>query len=284
MDPTIARMEQDLKDLDRSIHTRTVYVQTVKRFQRHFGRPLQELGVDEVTSYMRMLVRSPDHSASTCAVYAAALRFVFRVTMQRPEQVAGLRTPRRARKLPTVLTAEQVRRCLAVTSSERNRALVMLAYGAGLRIAEATHLQIADIDSANGVIRVRQGKGRKERLVMLSPVLLEQLRRAYREQRPEGAWLFPGAEAQMPITPRRVRRIWADIQLRAGLRRHYPFHALRGAFATDLLDGGVDLRTIGLLLGHARMSSTVRYLAVQPSHVAKVVSPLDRLLDRPAVS
>ncbi len=150
-------MDEDLKDLDRSIHTRTVYVQTVKRFQRHFGRPLQELGVDEVASYIRILVRSPDLSASNCAVYAAALRFVFRVTMQRPEQVTELRTPGRARKLPTVLTAEQVRRCLAVSGSERNRALVMLAYGAGLRIAEAVHLQISDIDNSNGVIRVRQG-------------------------------------------------------------------------------------------------------------------------------
>ena len=281
MDPTIARMEEDLKDLDRSIHTRLVYVQTVKRFRRHFGRPMTELGVEEVTKYMRDLIRSPKHGPSTCAVYAAALRFVFCVTMKRPEEVMGLRTPRKPHKLPIVMTADEVRRCLRATTCDRNRALIMLAYGAGLRISEVVRLQARDIDSERGVLYVREGKGRKERVVMLSPVLLEQLRRAWREQRPEGPWLFPGQHRHTPITARQVRRGWADVQLRAGLRRHYCFHALRGSFATHLLDGGVDLRTIQILLGHARISTTVRYVAVQAQHVQNVVSPLD-CLEQPA--
>ena len=109
----------------------------------------------------------------------------------------------------------------------------------------------ADIESANGVLRIPNGRGRKERVVMLSVILLEQLRRAWKEQRPEGAWLFPGRKQHMPLHTRQVRQVWADIQARAGLRRHYPFHALRGSFATHLLDGGVDLLTILVLLGHA---------------------------------
>ena len=113
---------------------------------------------------------------------------------------------------------------------------------------------------------------------MLSLILLEQLRRVWREQRPAGAWLFSGHKRHMPLQTRQIRRVWADIQGRAGLRRHYPFHALRGAFATHLLDGGVDLRTIQVLLGHARMNSTVRYVAVQANHVNNVQSPLDRLV------
>lgn len=278
MDDIIARMEQDLKDLDRSISTRQIYLQIARRFQRHFGAPLTELGVDEVCEYMRTLRRSQGLSPSSCGVHAAALRFLFCVTMRRPVEVMALRTPRKSHKLPVVLSADEVRRCLDAATSERTRALVMLAYGSGLRISEIAHLQAQDIDSAAGVIRIREGKGRKERLVMLSPVLLEQLRRAWREQRPEGAWLFPGAEPHTPICQRTIRRCWADLQQRAGLRRHYRFHALRGSFATHLLDGGVDLRTIQVLLGHARMASTVRYVAVQANHVAKVPSPLDRLL------
>ncbi len=292
-DATIARMDEDLKELDRSIHTRRIYLQTVTRLRRHFGRPLQQLEIEDVQKYMRDLNRSGDYSAQSLRVYAAAIRFVFKVTVRRPEVVQGLRTPRVRSKLPIIMTAGEVRRCLAVTMSERNKAFIMLAYGGGLRISEVSHLRVADIESANGVLRIPNGKGRKERVVMLSLILLEQLRRVWREQRPEGAWLFPGHKRHMPLQTRQIRRVWADIQGRAGLRRHYPFHALRGAFATHLLDGGVDLRTVRrsrtdgratcttggqVLLGHARMNSTVRYVAVQANHVNNVQSPLDRLV------
>lgn len=277
-DPIIARMEEDLKDLGRSIHTRRSYAQTVARLKRDIGGPLEEVGPEEVRGWMRSLIRSGEYSESSLRCFAAAVRFVFAHTLGRPEVVAGLRTPRVPVKLPKVMSAEEVRRCLEAAGSERNKALIMLAYGAGLRISEVRHLQVRDILSEQGVLLVRSGKGRKERVVMLSVVLLQQLRKAWREQRPRGPWVFPGARPDEPLGARQVRRLWEVTQVQAGLSRHYPFHALRGAFATHLLDAGAALQTIQVLLGHAQMSSTTRYVAVQPRHVRDVASPLDCLV------
>ena len=281
MDPTIKRVERDLTDLQRSLNTRRCYTQILTRLQRHYGCPLDELGPEEVRDYLRMLIRSPEQGFATYGVYVAAVRFCYSVTLARHEVVAGIRSPRMPHKVPVIMTQEEVLRCLKVPMCERNRALIMLAYGGGLRISEVRHLQVKDIDSERGIIRIENGKGRKQRIVMLSEVLLTQLRRAWREQHPEGAWMFPGLYPNMPLTARQIRRVWADVQVRAGLRRHYRFHSLRGSFATHLLDGGVDLRTIQVLLGHARMSSTMRYVAVQSQHVSGVTSPLDTLMAAP---
>jgi site-specific recombinase XerD len=277
-DPVIDRMEEEMKDLGRSLHTRRIYLQTVTRLKRDLGGSLEEAGPEEVQKWMRDLIRSDKLSAQSLSVYAAAVRFLFKVTLRRPEVVAGVRTPRKPVKLPTVMSANEVRRCLQRAGSERNLALIMLGYGAGLRIRESRHVQVPDILSAEGALRVQSGKGRKERLVMLSTVLLAQLRKAWLEQRPEGPWLFPGQRRNEPLGARQVRKVWEMAQVRAGLRRHYPYHALRGAFATHLLDGGAALQTIQVLLGHARLSSTTRYVAVQANHVKNVQSPLDRLV------
>ncbi len=277
-DPVIDRMQEELKDLGRSLHTRRVYLQTVTRLKRDLGGPLQDAGPEEVQKWVRDLIRSGRFSEQSVSVYAAAVRFLFKVTLRRPEVVAGVRTPRTPVKLPIVMSAKEVQRCLQHAGSERNLALIMLGYGAGLRISESRHVQAADILSEQGVLRVRSGKGRKERLVMLSTVLLAQLRKAWREQRPEGPWVFPGQRRNEPIGARQVRRVWEYAQVQAGLRRHYPYHALRGAFATHLLDGGTALQTIQILLGHAQLSSTTRYVALQANHVNNVQSPLDRLV------
>jgi integrase/recombinase XerD len=282
MEPTIARVEQDLIDLERSINTKKTYTQTLKRLHKHCGRPLDELGPEDVRDYLRMLIRSPDHGFATYSAFIAAARFCYTVTLSRHEVVAGLRCPRAPKKLPIVMSQAEIRRCFSVQMSHRDRALIMLAYGAGMRISEVRHLQISDIDSEHGVIHIRNGKGRKQRIVMLAGVLLIQLRRAWSEQRPEGAWLFPGLYPHMPLTARQIRRVWADIQMRAGLRKHYRFHGLRGSFATHLLDDGTDLRTIQVLLGHSHMSSTMRYVSVQAKHVSGVKSPLDTLVPHTA--
>lgn len=278
MGPTIAQVEQDLTDLERSLNTKKTYVQTLVRLHKHYGKPLDELGPEEVRDYLRKLIRSPNHGFSTYSAFIAAARFCYDVTLSRHEVVAGLRYPRSPKKLPVVMTQDEIKRCLAVQMSERDRAMIMLAYGGGLRISEVRHLQVKDIDSEHGVIRIANGKGRKQRIVMLSKILLGQLRKAWVEQRPEGAWLFPGMYRHMPLGARQIRRVWADIQMRAGLRRHYRFHSLRSSFATHLLDEGTNLRTIQVLLGHSHMSSTMRYIAVQSKHVSGVQSPLDTLL------
>ena len=278
MDPTIKRVERDLTDLQRSLNTKRCYTQILTRLQRHYGCLLDEFGPEEVRDYLRMLIRSPEQGYATYGTYIAAVRFCYSVTLARHEVVAGIKSPRRPHKIPVIMTQDEVLRCLKVLMCERNRALIMLGYGGGLRISEVRYLQAKDIDSERNVIRIEKGKGRKQRVVMLSEVLLVQLRRAWREQRPEGAWMFPGEYLNMPLTDRQIRRIWADVQVRAGLRRHYRFHSLRSSFATHLLDDGVDLRTIQVLLGHARMSSTMRYVSVQSQHVNNVTSPLDTLM------
>jgi len=271
------RVEQDLIDLGRSIHTREGYLGALRRLQRWHGTPLDELGPEEVQAYMRHLVRTKPNSHATHTMFAAAARFCYGHTLKRPETVFGLKRPRSKLKIPVVMTANEVRRCLAAATCHRDRAIIMCAYGAGLRNSEVRHLRASDIDAACGVLRVHNGKGRKERVVMLAAPLLAELRDAWREQRPEGPWVFPGMRPGMPICARQVRRIWEQVQKRAGLRRLYRFHCLRGTFATHLLDGGNSLQAVQVLLGHARMSSTIRYVAVQAKHVSGVVSPLETL-------
>ncbi len=277
MNATIDRVEQDLIDLGRSLETRRSYLGALRRLQQWHGTPLEELGPEELQQYMRHLVRTKPGGHATHTMFVAAARFCYAHTLAQPTTALGLKRPRAKVKIPVVMTADEVRRCLAAATCHRDRAMIMCAYGAGLRISEVRHLRACDIDAESGVLRVHNGKGRKERVVMLAEPLLAELREAWREQRPEGPWVFPGMRPGMPICARQVRRIWEQVQKRAGLRRLYRFHCLRGTFATHLLDGGNSLQAVQVLLGHARMSSTIRYVAVQDQHVRNVASPLDTL-------
>ena len=249
--------------------------------------PVADLTRRDIESYLHGLLRTGRHGPAAQRQHTAAIKALFRYTLERPEVVTWLPMAKLPKALPKTVTTAQIEAALAAADSERTRAIVMLGYGAGLRASEVCNLQVRDIRRSEGVIHVRAGKGNKDRLVMLSPRLLKQLCLAWRERRRqypnadverplERAWLFPnGLRGGRPLSRTWVSKLWHRAQRSAGLKERVGYHSLRHAFATGLLDSGSDLRTVQVLLGHARMSTTLRYLQLQSSHIGAVVSPLD---------
>jgi integrase/recombinase XerD len=209
----------------------------------------------------------------------AALRFLYVKTLGLTFMAEKIPYPKRPKYLPTVLSQEEVRRLLDATSLLRHRVLLMTLYGAGLRVSEACHLTLADIDSRRMVIHVQQAKGRKDRDVMLSPVLLDALRQYWKQSQPKH-WLFPGYGPNNPITTKAVFLMIRKAAIRAKITKTVSPHVLRHSFATHLLETGTDIRTIQLLLGHADLKTTVIYLHLSQRHIQQTASPLDALSGR----
>jgi len=187
----LRRMEEQLKRQGKAENTQLAYVRHIKAFQEHFDKPLSRLGVSHIEDYVWHLGEKHGPGSATQRLFAAAVRFLYTTTLRKPDKVAWLKVPKQRRRLVVVMTKDEVSRCIDAAPTQRDKAFVMLAVGAGLRIGEVAQLQVRDIDSAAGVIRVREGKGCKERVVMLSPPLLTQLRRYWKAWRPAGPWLFP---------------------------------------------------------------------------------------------
>ena len=206
----------------------------------------------------------------------SALRFFFTVTLGRADAQVGMTTVREPRKLPVVLSPEEVARLLHAAPGLKYKAALSVAYGAGLRAAEVVSLKVADIDSDRMVIRVEQGKGRKDRYVMLSAHLLRLLRAYWKQARPRG-WLFPGQNPVNPLTTRQLRRACHAAALAAGIDKRVSLHMLRHSFATHLLEQKVDIRVIQVLLGHKKLDTTARYSHVANSTLRAVKSPLEQL-------
>jgi site-specific recombinase XerD len=215
-------------------------------------------------------------------VYAGALSFLYGVVLERPEVMA--RVPRRKApmKLPVLLSPADLVRLIAAVRSMAVRTVAMLAYGAGLRVSEACRIRVDDIDSRRMVLHIREAKRGRERYVMLSPRLLEALRAYWRAQRPVGPALFPGRCGNETMARATVCKALRKAARECGIAQRVTPHLLRHGFATDLLEQGVDLRTVQVLLGHASISSTIRYVHVTTARVKHVVSPLDRLPAAPA--
>jgi len=207
----------------------------------------------------------------------AGLKFLYTVTLGRPEEVAGIPWPRVRRPLPDVLSGSEVERLLAAVELCKHRMVLMAAYGAGLRVSEACSLSVGDIDSVRGVIHVRDGKGGRDRFVVLAGRLLLALREYWRIERPSGSRLFPGRKSGGCVSPESVRRALHKAVAACGLTKKVTVHALRHAFATHLLEGGTDLRTIQILLGHNSIRTTVGYLHISAARIARTKSPLDLL-------
>ena len=205
-----------------------------------------------------------------------ALRFFFSVTLDKPGLLKALFRVQGPQKLPTVLTQEEVARLLESASCAKHKAALSVAYGAGLRASEVVSLKVSDIDSARMVLRVEQGKGRKDRHAMLSPMLLDILREWWRIGRP-CAWLFPGQNPVNPMTTRQLNRIRHAAAHVAEIGKRVSLHTLRHSFATHLLEQDIDIRVIQVLLGHAKLNTTALYTRVATSTIRKVMSPLDRL-------
>ena len=260
----------------------TAYVACVARFAKHFGKSPEVLGTAEIRSYLLYLTHDRHVSSSTYNQALCALKFLYRFTLRKDWGLDGLARSRQQIKLPVVLSIDEVTRFFQAITSLRHRAILMTAYAAGLRISEVLALRVDDIDSQRMVIRVRQGKGSKDRYVMLSPRLLTLLREYWKANRRRkvyqpSPWLFPGNVPCQPITDGAVYEACEEACLAAGLDKHVTVHTLRHSFATHLLESGTDLRTIQILLGHRSLNTTARYLHVATAALQSTRSPLDRL-------
>ena len=276
MTPLRRRMIEDMHLRNFAPGTVSVYVNCIARFARHFGKSPDLLGPDDVRAYLLHLIEQRRSSWSYYNQNLQALRFLYNVTLGRDCVLKHIACPKRPKRLPVVLSGEEVVRFFTAIDGLKHRALLMTAYAAGLRVSEVTALRVEDIDSRRMVIRVRQGKGSKDRYVMLSPKLLELLRAYWKAARPR-VWLFPGNDPERPITTSAVRKACQRAREAAGLGKHVTVHTLRHSFATHLLEAGTDLRTIQVLLGHHSPRTTAVYTHVSPAAVRATTSPLDRL-------
>jgi site-specific recombinase XerD len=270
------QMLADLRIRNYAERTQGIYVHRVAEMARHFKRSPEKLTKEEVRDYLRELKEVRRVSRSAFAQVIGALRFLYKVTLDRPDMVPYLPYPRLKRRHPVVLSAEEVVRLLRATRNLKHRTVAMVLYGAGLRITEALALELRDVDSARMVLTVRHGKGDRDRQVVLSSVLLEGLRVYWRAYRPS-RWLFPGQKTDQPLGPSTIQRAVKAARLKAGIAKPVSPHTLRHSYATHLMEAGTDLRVIQTLLGHGSLRTTAIYTHVARERLRATRSPLDAL-------
>jgi len=273
-------MLDELQRRNYSPNTVRSYVHAVENFARYFRRPPEQLGPDYVRDYQVHLFRDRKLSPRTIEGRTAALRFLFVKTLRRPYLPDAIPFPKQHRGLPTVLSQEEVACLIDSTGNLMHRARVVTLYATGIRRAELCRLKVADIDSGRMVLHVRQGKGGRDRDVPLSPKLLDTLREYWRWMKPR-TYLFPGMEnnwrADVPVTTKVAWIAVTEAAKAAGITKRVSPHTLRHSFATHLLEAAADLRTIQLLLGHAKLADTTVSLHLSRRHLQAVASPLESL-------
>jgi site-specific recombinase XerD len=275
MSPLRRRMIEDMTIRKLAPKTQHDYLQRVKNFAAYLGRSPDTASSEDVRRYQLHLTAS-GVGVPTINQTVSTLRFFFKVTLRRPDLVERTTFVREPRKLPVVLSPEEVVRLLDSAPGLKYKAALSVAYGAGLRVSEVVALKVGDIDSKRMIIRVEQGKGRKDRYVMLSPHLLELLRAWYKAARPQG-WLFPGRDRVQPMTTRQLNRACHAAANMAEISKPVSMHTLRHSFATHLLEQNIDIRVIQVLLGHAKLDTTALYTRVATKTIQQVMSPLDRI-------
>ncbi len=274
------RMIEDMQIRNLSAHTQQSYVLQVSLFARHFSKSPELLGPEQIRAYQIYLTNEKKLATKSILLAIAALRFLYKVTLKKNWVFENIiPAPKAPQTLPVVLSPEEVIQFLDCVRSRKHRALLTACYAAGLRISEAVALTPPAIDSKRMVLRVEQGKGKKDRYVMLSPKLLEILRAWWRVERPEH-WLFPGDIPGRHISKDAVEQACQKAHCICKISKPITPHSLRHAFAVHLLESGTDVRTIQLLLGHRSLATTAKYLRIATSKVCSTSSPLD-LLPRP---
>jgi len=276
MSPLRRRMIDDMTVRNLSPATQRSYIHAVAKFAKFFKRSPEKLDLDDVRAFQVHLVGG-GMSWPALNQHVCALRFLYGVTLGRndlPERIAYAREPR---KLPVILSADEVVRFLEAVPNLKYRAALTTAYAAGLRVSEVASLKIANIDSSRMVIRVEQGKGARDRYVMLSVQLLDILRSYWRLARPTPPWLFPRRGGELPIHSASLSAACRSAAAASGLSKKVTVHTLRHSFATHLLESGTDIRIIQALLGHRNLSTTSLYTQVATNTICATPSPLDRL-------
>lgn len=273
-------MLEELQRRNYSDSTARGYLSAVADFAQHFGKPPDQLGPDELRRYQAYLLKGRKLTVATVIGRVAALRFFFVQTLKRHEFRQDLPYPKEQRRLPTVLSLEEVGRLIDAAGNLQQRALLMVLYGTGMRRAEVARLKVSDVDSRRMIIRVECGKGGHDRDLPLSPALLETLREYWRWKKP-GSYLFPSGNGHhgqdQPISDKSVWYACTEAARHAGLRKRVTPHTLRHSWATHLLEAGSDLRTIQILLGHGDLETTAQYLHLSQRHLHAVQNPLDQL-------
>lgn len=270
------RMEKELTLRGYSPRTHKTYLLAVRNYVKYHKRPAEQMGVAEARAYVLHLLEEKKLGRSSVIQAVCALRFFYCKVLRRSFSLDDLPHPKRTRRLPETLSEKEIAALLEAEPNLKHRVILMTLYSGGLRLQEAIQLRPADIDSPGMRIRIRAGKGGKERFVMLSVALLDALRDYYREYRPE-EWLFYGHTKTEPIHPRSVQRLIKQAASAAGIRSRVTPHVLRHSFATHLLDRGTNLRYIQELLGHRNLGTTMIYTHVSRRMLTEVVSPLDWL-------
>jgi len=272
------RMDRELRIRGYSNGTRRLYLSCVRTFVRHFMRPPDELALEHVKRYQLHLTRTRKVSWSTFNTHVCALRFFYGEVLRVDWEIHHIPYQKTGRKLPQILSGVEVCNLFRATPNVKYRTILMTLYGAGLRLSEGLHLRVRDIDSPRMVIRIEQGKGRKDRYVMLSERLLSSLRDYWRQARPPSAWLFCGRPPERPLSRRPVYDAFQRAVEDAGITKKVTIHTLRHSFATHLMERGVSIRVIQRLLGHKSLRSTEIYTHVAGSYLQDTRSPLDDLL------
>lgn len=272
------RMLEDLQIRNYTLETRRIYINAVAAFARYFGKSPDLLGPEEVRRYQVHLAQEKKAAWSSLNVAVCALRFFYRITLGKHWAVEHIPYARKESQLPEIPSQAEIKTLFESVANLKDLALLMVAYSGGLRVAEIASLTVHDIDSERMVILVRRGKGHKDRIVALSPLLLAILREYWREDRPEEV-LFPGRDRKRSITTSAIRRICKRAAHDAGIDRRVSPHTLRHAFATHHLEAGTDLRTLQVLLGHSDLTTTSRYLYVSTDRIRATKTPLDLLDD-----
>jgi integrase/recombinase XerD len=275
MTPLRRRYIDDLRLKNFAASTINVYVHAVARFARHFGKSPERLDAEDVRTYIVHQLNK-GLARGSCVVIRAALRHLFEDTLRRPHSMVLVPRPRRERRLPVVLSLEEVQRLFAEVTNVKQKAMFMMAYDTGLRLGALTNLRIEDVDSQRMVFRIRQGKGKKDRYARLTPGLLELLREYWRAYRPQ-TWLFPGASKDKRYDSATPGQLLKNAKRRAGITKRVSMHTLRHSFATHQLEAGTSLRVIQEMLGHASINTTALYLHVSIEEQRKAPSTLELL-------
>jgi site-specific recombinase XerD len=279
--PLRQRMIDDMRMRQLAPKTQDTYLRIVREFARFLGRSPDTATVEDLRRYQLHLV---DHGTSPVSLNHAitGLKFFFEVTLDRPELMVRMHPVRMPRTLPVVLSPDEVRRLIEAAGNLKHQTALSVAYGAGLRASEVVALKVSDVDSERMTLRIEQGKGRRDRYAMLSPVLLERLRVWWHVARAQGrmldgGWLFPGLDPVDPLSTRQLNRAIHAAAEAAQIDKRVSMHTLRHSFATHLLEQKVDIRVIQVLLGHAKLENTALYVQVATDLLHEVTSPLDRL-------